>query len=371
MCEIHTSVVARVHPLWVVLLVVTAVSLGVVGGYALRNAAVFSPSTDGGGVVLPPLSITAAGTLSGAFPRIADWVANAMPGASAPAAAQSYQGSIAALNSIAQLHQSFDVAAAADFRLIPSLLEPSFASWEVLFATSPEVLALSPTATAAGGPLNGITTTNWVAKLEQPNVLLGVANASLDPNGYNTIFVLQLEGFIEAGTPAAVYGHFFTTPVGSVAQPDPATTRVEPETQAAALLTSNTVQAFFIYRSYAISHNLPYVDLDPRINLGGFTSTDLSTYANARTAVLNAHGTITVLSGAPIAYSVTVPRDAPSPNLGDLFVEALLSPVGTGVLTGLGFVPISPAWVDLPSALPPTLAPWVTPLPASLAQELS
>ncbi len=307
------------------------------------------------------LSITAAGTLNQLFPQVGTALANATPGVSAPAAAQLYEGSLSALAAVSQLGQPYDVAAAADFRLIPQILEPGHTGWEVVFASTPEVLAYDPTVSAFGG-ING---SNWPQKLTLPNVVLGVANQSTDPNGYNAIFVLELEGELESGSLASLYGHFFTTPVGALAEPDPTTTRVEPETAVATLLATHAVSAFITYRSYAVSHDLSYVSLDPRVGLGSVDNASLAYYAQASTTILGAAGPVLV-TGAPVLFAATVPSNAPDPALGAAFIDYLVSPAGARLILLNGFTPIGPGLADHPSLLPPPLVPDTAPLPAPL-----
>src|SRR4029077_19119746 len=121
--------------------------------------------------------------------QVANLLSNETPGISVPIASQQYQGSLLALGAISDLHHTYDVAASADQRLISRMLEPTYASWMVAFATSPEVLAYDPTNSA----FSGINTSNWATKIVEPGLHMGIANASTDPNGYNEIFVLQLE----------------------------------------------------------------------------------------------------------------------------------------------------------------------------------
>ena len=272
---------------------------------------------------------------------------------------------LAALAAITALHGAYDVAAAADLRLIPQTLEPIWAGWEVVFASSPMVLAYDPSVAAFAG-ING---TNWVSRLEAPGTLLGVANASVDPNGYNAIFVLELQGLVFNGSLDAVYGHFFTTPPGSLAVANPATTRVVPETQAATLLQTHQVQAFLTYEAYATSHGLAYVSLDPRVNLGSFDPVRIAGYAQASTTLLTGSGTV-VQTGFPVAYGVTVPANAPNATLGQLFVHLLVSPPGRALLEANGFVPLVPAQADRVEALPALLRPDVVSLEPGLAQAL-
>jgi tungstate ABC transporter binding protein WtpA len=347
-----------------VILAVLAAGGGFAAGYWLK------PTTSAGtGTSANPagtLSITAAGTLGTLFPAVANQLANESPGITVTLAAQQYQGSLAALAAITQLHGTFDVAAAADFRLIPSQLEPDYAAREYVFATTPEVLAYDPTNAA----LSGVNTTNWPDRITAGGFRLAIANASTDPNGYNEIFALQLQGALTQGSLGALYGHFFTTPVGALAEPNPTTTVVEPETQAATLLSTHQVAAFIIYRSYAVSHHLAFVEFDPRVGLGNLTLGASGAYGAASTAILTASGS-RVIHGAPVAFAVAVPSNAPSSAIGTLFVHLLLSAEGTRFIVASGFVAVSPAWVDRPVGQSAWIAPEVAPLPASLASDLA
>jgi molybdate/tungstate transport system substrate-binding protein len=343
--------------LWVIVVAVLLLAAGLVIGYAIPRPAHGAASSPGSGT----LSIIAAGTLGAAFAGVASLVANESPGVSAPLASQQYEGSLAVLAAVAQLHAAYDVVAAADDRLIPQQLEPAWAGWEVDFASTPEVLVYDPSVAA----LAGINTTNWPATILSSGLPLGIANASTDPNGYNEIFVLELEGLLEDHSLAALYSHFFTTPVGSLAVPNPATTRVEPETNVASLLASHTIALFITYRSYAVSHQLAFVDFAPSVGLGSFDPANTSLYAQASTTIAPASGP-EVVHGAPVVFAATVPSNAPNATLGQLFVHALISPAGAAILQADGLAPLAPAWSDRPADLPPLLAPDVVPVPGGL-----
>ncbi|MCI4331572.1 MAG: extracellular solute-binding protein [Thermoplasmata archaeon] len=352
------SATSPASPLLVIIVAAAFLLVGVAVGYELRGPAPSSPQAQAS----QTLSVTAAGTLGTVFPQVADALANNSPGVQVPSASQQYEGSILALNAIAQLHQSYDVAAAADYHLIPSLLESSNAGWEVGFASTPEALAYDPTASA----LSGINATNWPQKIGQPGVRMGVANASTDPNGYNEIFSLQLEGLEQNGSLASVYGHFFTTPVGSYAVTNPATAKIEPETQAALLLSTHVVQVFIIYQSYAVSHHLSYVPLDHSVSLGSTAPADVTNYAKASTEILTASGATQLVRGAPVIFSATVPTNAPNPQLGTEFVDLLISAEGGQLLQAAGFTPLVPAWLQSIGTVPPEIIGATQPFPASL-----
>jgi molybdate/tungstate transport system substrate-binding protein len=355
------------NPRSLALVAVVVAGLAAVAGFALGYLIHPASSSNSGSSTNPTgtISITAAGTLGTLFPLVANQLANESPGITVTLAAQQYQGSLAALAAIGQLHDTFDVAAAADYRLIPGELEPTYAAREYVFATTPEVLAYDPTNSA----LAGVSAMNWPAKISSSGFRLAIANASTDPNGYNEIFVLELQGALTMGSLGALYGHFFTTPVGALAVPNPSTTVVEPETQAATLLTTHAVGAFIIYRSYALAHHLSFIDFDPRVGLGNLTLGTSGTYAAASTTILTANGT-EVVHGAPVAFAVTVPTNAPSSAIGTLFVHLLLSAEGGRFIAQTGFQPVSPAWVDHPDGQSAWLAPEAIALPSSLASTL-
>ncbi|EQD39647.1 ABC transporter, molybdate-binding protein [mine drainage metagenome] len=298
------------------------------------------------------------------LPGLGAAFANETPGVQAPAAAQTFEGSIALLKSIGALEVHYDVAAVADYRLIPNLLEPHGAAWELVFASDPMVLVYNPSVAAFAG----LNTTNWAARLQSPGVLLGVANASIDPLGYAQIFALELAESAGSGVANAssLYRHFYSGAPGSLATPDPATTRIAPEADAAALVESGTVSAFLIYRSYALSTHLSYVALPWTVDMGSTNQTALARYATATTQIEGSAG-LQRVTGSPILFAVTVPTSAPDPALGQLFVAYLLSPSTRTVLSHAGFTPIFPAWADHTSALPAVLGALAAPLPGPLA----
>ena len=347
----------------VVVVALVAVIAGFAAGYLLRGAPPANATV--AAAENSTLSITAAGTLGTLFPQLATLLAQETPGLQAPLSAQIYQGSLAALGLISASHEKFDVAAAADYRLIPQLLENGSASWEIVFGTTPEVLAYDPNSSA----FNGVNSTNWVQALQAPGVTLGVANASIDPNGYNGIFVLELAGWLDYGNKSTVYSHFYTTPVGSLAVPDSATTHLAPESTMATLLATNVISATIIYRTYAVQHHLSFVTLPDAVSLGDVSAGAIANDSLATTTIAGSSGPVLV-TGAPVAFAATVPATAPNATAGLLFVHLLLAPAGIALLEAGGFTAVSPGWVDRPSALPPLLQPMVVPLPAGLANLL-
>lgn len=357
---------AAATAVWVVVVIGVAAAVGGVGflaGYEYRGSPAASPGT----VENSTLSVLGAGTLDTLFPQVANALANETPGVTAPSAAQTYEGSIDITTAITSLGAKADVAAVADYRLIPQMLEPTYASYEVVFGTTPEVLAYNPNIAA----FDGINSTNWASKLiadvtTPGNAPLGVWNASTDPNGYNEVFSMMLEGMLyDGGNISAVYAHFYSGAPGSLAVPNPTTTRIEHESQAASLVSMGVVSAVITYRSYAVVNHLSFVSLDPVVGLLANNSAALADYAKLSTMIMTSGGGTAKVVPAPVMFAVTVPSNAPSAGLGAAFLHLLLSPQGAAILSeGGAFTPIFPGWVDAPASVPSVLAPDVTPLPS-------
>lgn len=345
-----------------VVIVVVGIS-GFAGGWLVK------PASTGSGSTSSTLWVIGAGSLAPILPSFASAFAAVTPGVSDPISAQLYEGSTTAASSLAAGHQPYDVFVAADFRTIPQDIEgpaPSIASWEVVFAADPVVLAYEPSVAA----LSGIGPTNWWTKIVQTGVILGVPNASSDPLGANAIFTLELQD-AAAGLSGALYGHFFTGAEGALAGPT-SSTRYVSEDVAGTALSEGEVDAFLIYRSFAVADHLAYVNLSASVDLGGITDANVTNYSSVSTTVLTGTGgTTKVEHGAPVLFSLTVPSTAQSPLLGLAFSAFLLSNTTAGMWASYGFEPLAPEWTDHASAVPALLSgsppSGLVPLPSYLA----
>jgi molybdate/tungstate transport system substrate-binding protein len=346
---------------WLVAVIVVGAALGGVGffaGYEYRGSPAAAPAA----VVNSTLSVYGAGTLNTIFPEIANQLVNETPGITDPSSASNYEGSLDITGAISTGTLT-DVAALADFRLIPQLLEHQYANWEVVFGATSEVLAYQP-----GNPaFVGATSANWPSYLinATASVPLGIWNASTDPNGYNEIFSMMLQGMLyDGGNISAVYGHFYSGAPGSFAT-GRSSTRIEHEGMAASLLSTGVVSAVITYRSYAVTNHLAYIPFNPIVGLAANNTSALADYALLSTMITPSLGVFEKVVPAPVLFAATVPRNAPNPALGAAFLHLLLSPQGAAFLSrGDAFTPIFPGWSDDPSVVPPVLAPDVTGLPS-------
>jgi molybdate/tungstate transport system substrate-binding protein len=349
---------------WVVIVIVVAAAIGAAGfyaGYEYRGSPASTPSTAANNT----LSILGAGTLTYTFPMVANELVNETPGVSAPAAAQTYEGSLDVTTAITSTGARADVAALADFRLIPQLLEPTYANYEVVFAQTQEVLIYNASLPA----FHGVNSTNWGWKLVQDvttpgNAPMGIWNASTDPNGYNEIFSMMLQGQTYNNSQTSVYNQIYTGVPGAYAFPITGRAILEHESQAANLINTGTVSAVITYKAVAIQNHLPYVLLNSTVGLGANTSAALASYAKLSTSIIGSSGSLVSVVPAPILFAATVPLNAPNPALGALFLHLLLSPQGSAILAEDGaWTPIFPGWSPTPTAVPGLLQPDVTALP--------
>jgi molybdate/tungstate transport system substrate-binding protein len=346
----------------VILVALAGIGVGFVAGYEFRGTPASSPSV----AANDTLSVLGAGTLVDIFPKLASELVNETPGVTAPVATQTYEGSLDITTAITSLTAKTDVAAVADFRLIPSLLQPKYASYEVVFGTTQEVLCYNPSLPA----FDGINSTNWAWKLVQDvntpgNAPFAIWNASTDPNGYNEIFSLQLQGILYNDSTTQFYSTFYTGGSTAPAAGNPSTTKLEHESQATTLLETGVVSALITYQGFAVTGCPAYVPFTPIVGLEANNSTALTDYSKLSTTIVGSTGSLETVYPAPILFAITVPSNAPNPALGAAFIHLLLSPQGAAILSANGaFLPIFPGWSNAPSAVPSVLAPDVVPLPS-------
>lgn len=103
--------------------------------------------------------------------------------------AQENAGSVESARKLTELQKIPDILALADEAVFPALLLPDQVAWYAAFARNEMVLAYTDRSIGAAE----ITPGNWATILLRPEVRTGRAEPALDPNGYRTLMVLQLE----------------------------------------------------------------------------------------------------------------------------------------------------------------------------------
>ena len=299
---------------------------------ALGQAAVAGP---------PALVIFGAGTLAAPFKTIEGAFAKLHPGIDIQA---QFGGSVKMVKQVTELRQPADVVAVADYNVIPKYLfgEADFSTdWYVGFATN----AITFVYTDRSRYADEINAGNWYKVLSRPGVEIGRSNPDTDPSGYQTVQMLELaeKRYNQPGLTAAILAN------------SPRTNMRETETELIAALQAGEIDYLAIYLSDARQHGFRYLDLLPEINLS-----DARFASSYRTAV--AQTSNGPLPGRPIVYGVTIPGNAPHPDLARAFLQFLLGDEGRKVMEDDGFGSLAPAYVNdlarVPEALKPLVIPW-------------
>ena len=264
-----------------------------------------------------------AGSLSVPFKQLADQYKKRNPGVNIlmePA------GSLVCARKITELRKPCDIIASADYKVIDELIIPGYASWSIRFATNEIVIAFQKKSRYSAD----IDSSNWMDILLKDNVTFARSDPDSDPCGYRSVLTFKLaEKFYNKPGLAAK----LTSKDRDFIRPK--------EVDLVALIESNAVDYMFQYRSVAIQHNLKYIRLPDKINLG---NPDRNDYYNTVSIDVSGSspGSQMTIMGEYINYSITVLSDAVNKNGAIDFVSFLLSSEGMEILRGNGQEPIIP-----------------------------
>jgi molybdate/tungstate transport system substrate-binding protein len=222
-------------------------------------------------------------------------------------------GSLGAARLIHDHLRSPDIFISADPAVNQSVLmgakNGDLVRWFATLASSQLVLAYNPKsrfapqfAAAAAGK------TPWYEVLATPGVRFGRGDPTIDPKGYRTLFLFTLAGkhYRRPDIPALL---------GEPLNP----AQVLPEVALLARIDAGQFDAGIFYKHEIVAHHLPFVSFPPEINLG-----------DARFSALYAQATYTTpsgeqVAGAPILFTVTIPKAAQNPAGAEAFVRFLLT----------------------------------------------
>ena len=233
------------------------------------------------------------------------------------------QGSLGAARMIRDHLRSPDVFISADPTVNETVLmgdkNENLVSWFVTMASSQLVLAYNPKSQFAekfqAAAANKMP---WYEVLQIPGVRFGRGDPSTDPKGYRTLFLFDLAG-------KHYHKPEITRMLGDPLNP----AQVFPEIVLLARVESGQFDAGIFYKHEVVAHHLPFVTFPPEINLGdpkfaGF-------YAEATYKVPSGDQ----VKGAPIIFTITIPRTAGHPAAAEAFVRFMLS--SPKLLEGFGF----------------------------------
>jgi len=236
------------------------------------------------------------------------------------------KGSVASTQKITQQGRNADVLGVSDFRLIRNRVVPDYGDWYAIFTTNSMSIQYRGDSAGAGD----ISTDNWWEVLSRDGVTIGHSDPAVDPGGYRAVMTQQLGATEFQGERLyddATYQKLrenSTVPTGT-------------ETNLEGQLKSGELDYVFYYQSISSTADLPYIDLQPEVDLSKATSDYAEHYAKA--TVETDSGSFT---GAPIAYGLTVPGVAEAPGRGAQWVEYFATDPGRTILEDQGLVPVDP-----------------------------
>ncbi len=221
------------------------------------------------------------------------------------------------------------------------LLEPHYTSYAIGFASSPLVIAYSPTspfaptfkAIAQGKlPLKTLFTL-----MESKNFHLGRTNPNTDPQGQAFIMMMQLAVKYEhlpSGTSQKI--------LGGTNNPN----QIFSEESILSRLQAGQLDASSAFLSEVVQRHLPYISLPSAINFGD--PADQSIYATTHLRLSDGK----TVTGSPLEIYVTPVQHTPDAKAGVSFISYLLSKPGLAVYEKNGYELTPPVIYGNRSAIP-------------------
>ena len=293
-------------------------------------------------------------------------------------------GSIQCIRRVAELHEPADIVAVADHTLIPMLmyeaLDPEsqqpYADWYIEFATNHLTLAYTDQSTYA----DEITPENWYSIINKPGVQMGLSDPRFDAAGYRGLMALQLAE-AHYGNPTifenATLGRFryplkIQEEEGQTAIHIPEV--IEPKQdsgivmrggriQLIALLESGDIDYAFEYESVSQQHGFRFIPLPDAINLSNDAYEDRYNQVEVQLDFQRFSSVEPHFTGAPIGYGITIPSNAPHPELAAEFITFLLSPEGQAIMEANAHPLRVPARADRYEQVPESLQDACVPEP--------
>ncbi len=262
-------------------------------------------------------------------------------------------GSIQVIRHVTELHEKIDVVATADHALIPMLMYAStdpdtgkpYADWYIRFASNRLALAYTPQSQGA----SSIGAGNWYDAIIQPGARLGIADPRFDAAGYRALMALRLaeDAYQQPGIFDRVIAGRFKYPITNFEDDDFTVISVpeimEPKSdsgilmrgasiQLIALLESGDLDYAFEYESVIRQHGLNWVELPEAVNLGNEAYNPQYGRVQVEMDFQRFASVKPVFKGEQIGYGITIPSNAPQPELAAEFIAFMLGPEGRQIM---------------------------------------
>lgn len=267
-----------------------------------------------------------AGSLSMPFKAIADTFMMLNPKVKILAESS---GSLDAARKVTELKRDCDIVASADYTVIDKLLIPEYGVENVKFATNEMALVFNEKSKYS----KEIDTLNWLSVISKRDVSIGRSDPDSDPCGYRTLLTLELaKRYYENKKDLPEIIEKILTESKRNIRPK--------EVDLLALLDAGAVDYIFLYKSVAIQHDLKYLELPAKINLGNPLCNDYYSGAEVKVRGSKPGETITI-KGEAMVYGITQIKNAPNKTVAEAFMKFVLDENGgRKILKRMGQEPV-------------------------------
>ncbi len=284
-------------------------------------------------------------------------------------------GSIQVIRHVTELGDEVDLMMVADYSLIPVMMyntsmpdsNSSYTDWYIRFAGNSIVLAYTNQSKYS----DEVNAQNWYEILRRSDVKFGFPNPLIDALGYRSPMVIQLaedyykdnqifddlviNNFDPRFTVVDLSGQKIIivpealNPVGGKLLLRASSVQLLP------LLESGAIDYCFLYLSNAEQYDVEYVELPDEINLG--SPQQQEHYEKVQVKFIHQRfGSVGLTrDGKTIYYGLTIPKNAPTPQVAVEFVKYILAGEGNDVFASDWHPIYDPSFTDNLQALPEDL----------------
>ena len=288
------------------------------------------------------LIIFHAGSLTVPFEKIIDGFKKENPNVEV---IKEIAGSRACARKISELHKECDIMASADYKVIDNLLIPTYALWNIKFATNEMAIVYTEHSRKA----DEINRDNWYDVMLGDDISIGRSDPNVDPCGYRAVLTMKLAE------------SYYNQPglANKLIAKDNEYIRPK-ETDLIALLEAGELDYIFLYRSVAEQHGLKFLILPDEINLKRAELQDEYKKVSVEISGKNP-GEKIVQHGDAMVYGFTIPKNSPNPELAQKFVQYFLDKnKGLKILEELGQPTIIPSYSETYKFIPDDLKQYAT-----------
>lgn len=271
---------------------------------------------------------------------------------------QESSGSRVAAKKISDLRRVCDVIGSADYTVIDTLLSPDYIDRNIKFGKTEIVIAF----TDRSKYKEKINKNNWFEIFLRKDVKIGYVDPDQGPMGYRTILCWKLADIyyknkkgsvrpaerpvssaLETAADVALQEYNKLHLSGSIFESllkKCSKKYIRPHVNdLLSLLEMGEIDYGLMYSFTAKQHNLRYIKLPDKINLGNL---DLKFYYSQVSVEIagKKRGEKIVKKGEPMIYSIALVKDTPNPEMGRKFTELLLSDIGKKIMRRYDFEPL-------------------------------